>query len=129
MPIFYATFGQRFPREPHPTFPRAHHDGWVAFDAPDQTAASDAAFRAFGDDWSMLYADQPDRDFFPLGELDRYRVSREVETRARALHDLTDGASPDGYRAWERCRRSWREGYREEARAMFGPHQGDMPTV
>ena len=39
MTTFYVTFGQQYPREPHPTFGKAHRDGWVEIEADDEMAA------------------------------------------------------------------------------------------
>ena len=34
----YATFGQKYSYEPHPTLPFAHPDGWLTVTAPTASA-------------------------------------------------------------------------------------------
>lgn len=72
---FYVTFGMQYPREPHPVWPGAHHDGYVVIVAPDERTARGAAFAAFGQHWSMIYEHEPDPGYFPLGELTRLVAS------------------------------------------------------
>lgn len=75
MPEYRVTFGQRYHREPHPTFPAAHPDGWLAIDATDEDTAREVAHLMLGTHWAFLYdAATSDVDwalYFPLGELDR----------------------------------------------------------
>lgn len=70
---FYVTFGQQYPRELHPTFPRADRDGWVAMTyALDEDEAWEVAVAVFGrDGFSMLYDEpaKPTLELYPLGEL------------------------------------------------------------
>lgn len=76
MAEYRVTFGQKYAREPHPTFREAHPDGWVAVEAPDYATARAAVVEAFGIAWAELYgpgampSDQWLRTF-PRGELDR----------------------------------------------------------
>lgn len=72
MPIYHVTFGQQYPREPHPTFPAAHRDGWVDVVACDLVRAREIAFQALGVKWSEMYPDddqwrQDRRLYYPLG--------------------------------------------------------------
>lgn len=73
MPEYRITFGQQYPREPHPRLPDiAHHDGWLTIIANDEDAARELAFQIAGEHWSMIYRPTPADDFwgiFPLGEL------------------------------------------------------------
>lgn len=74
MRLFHVTFGQRFPREEHPTFPKAHRDGWVDILASDEHGAREIAVARLGQAWSGLYPDDDDwREhsvpFYPMGVL------------------------------------------------------------
>lgn len=74
---FRVTFGQRWRREGHPTFPAAHPDGWLTIVAPDEDRAREVAFGWLGRHWSDLYrATDPDAmwHLYPLGELHRIEV-------------------------------------------------------
>jgi hypothetical protein len=72
---FYITFGCQYAREPHPTYPDAHPDGYVTIIAPDERTARGAAFAAFGQAWSMIYTEPPEPYFAPRGELTRLVAS------------------------------------------------------
>jgi hypothetical protein len=39
MAEYYVTFGFQYPREPHPRFPEAHHDGWATIVAASASEA------------------------------------------------------------------------------------------
>lgn len=78
--VFYATFGQQYPRERHEHAPWAHRDGWVVVFAADRDGAMSSLSEWVGDDgWSMLYdettwrrfmtSDPPSDHFWPLGQL------------------------------------------------------------
>lgn len=70
MATFAITFGQRFPREEHPVFPEADHNGWVEVEATSASDATDAAYAIFGGDWSMVRPlSDVDTTFFPKGRL------------------------------------------------------------
>lgn len=43
MSEFRVTFGQRYASEPHPIWPEAHPDGWLAIIATDRPAAEEFA--------------------------------------------------------------------------------------
>lgn len=72
---FRVTFGQRYRREEHPAFPKAHPDGWLTVVADDENKARAWAFEFLGDRWAFLQAEPFDRDdwdgHYPLGELHR----------------------------------------------------------
>jgi hypothetical protein len=68
---FYVTFGQQYHHEPHPTFPKAHPDGWVTVVAADELAARRLAVEWLGTAWSSIYDEEPDLALFRLGELHR----------------------------------------------------------
>lgn len=73
---YFVTFGQRYRDEEHPKFEDAHPDGWVRVVAEDETAAREAAWMKFDQDYSMLYNEESFKpDSFPRGELG---VIREV---------------------------------------------------
>ncbi len=55
MATYCLTFGEKFRREPHPTFPEAHPDGWVEVDADDIAEATSIGLRLFGNDWARVY--------------------------------------------------------------------------
>lgn len=71
---FRVTFGQRFHRDEHPTFPAAHPDGWVTILAADRDTAHRAAMERLGQAWGSLYQQGDDIDWsmFPRGELARW---------------------------------------------------------
>jgi hypothetical protein len=52
MSTFYVTFGQQYRHEAHPTFPKAHPDGWVTVVAADELAARSLAVERLGTAWS-----------------------------------------------------------------------------
>lgn len=73
MPDYYITFGFQYPREPPPTFPEAHHDGWVTIVADNAPQAREIAFREFGRHWSFMYEPaEIDTSYYPKGELARF---------------------------------------------------------
>ena len=76
---YRVTFGQKYPREPHPYYDRAHHNGFVTILAPSEEAARAYAVARLGRQWAFLYSiDSPtDWSFFPLGEIDRWTVPTE----------------------------------------------------
>lgn len=75
MAVFRVTFGAQYPREPHPAFPAAHRDGYVAIEAPSEVEARIVALATLGTAWCDIYS--PERwpqvaHYFPLGELARF---------------------------------------------------------
>lgn len=80
MITFYVTFGQQYPREPHPTFPAAHHDGWIEVQAEDETVARGYVVGRLGQQWSGIYNDGDDlgRHLYPLGALAAWEVPPAV---------------------------------------------------
>lgn len=84
---YRVTFGQQYPREPHPTEPDiAHRDGWVAILAPSEEAARDLAYLRLGSAWSTI---APASDlyeaqwlgWYPLGERARWDTRRAEDRR------------------------------------------------
>lgn len=79
MSEFRVTWGQRYAREAHPTFAKAHPDGWLTIVAPDEHAARDVAIDHLGAAWSFLYVtaelDAAWDEYFPRGELARIEAS------------------------------------------------------
>ena len=68
MALFCVTFGQQYPREPHPMFGGAHRDGWVEIHADDEDDARRRAVGVLGTAWSGLYTeDDFDPGLYPLG--------------------------------------------------------------
>lgn len=77
MPEYFLTFGSQYtPRnQRHPTFDKAHADGWVVIDADSYEQARAEVVRRLDTRWSMLYgADGFEPEFFPLGELARWNA-------------------------------------------------------
>lgn len=70
---YRVTFGQRYPREVHATFPAAHKDGWLAVKARDYREAFDALARVLDDEWCNFYPPHlnsyPQVRWYPLGEI------------------------------------------------------------
>lgn len=73
MATYSVTFGQRFPREPHSSFPGAHRDGWVEIEADNESDARALAFEWLGREWSSMYDGPGSAVFYPLGCLARCR--------------------------------------------------------
>jgi len=91
MPInvteYRVTFGSQYAHEPHPRFPAAHPDGWVAVFALDELVARHAAVAVLGTAWSSIY--HPEDAGYPRGDHDSYsrgELSR-LESTDRALTD------------------------------------------
>ena len=77
MPDFYLTFGQKYPREPHPSWGAAHHNGWVRLvGAADRADARGWVTALFGRQWSEVYDSLHGfTALFPLGEIGRVDVT------------------------------------------------------
>lgn len=76
---FYFTFGQRYRREEHPSYPLAHPDGYVTIVANNWEAARQKAVELFtakeGLLFSMQYDDSNFNDeYYPRGEIERFEV-------------------------------------------------------
>ncbi len=76
MSNFYITFGQKYRSMTHPSFPKAHPDGFLVIVAPTYEEAREYAFRRLGDRWSMIYELRPNSLFFPLQELGRWTYEK-----------------------------------------------------
>jgi hypothetical protein len=75
MTEYRVTFGQKYRRDPHPTYRKAHPDGWLTIVAPDEVAARNVAVSRLGRAWAFMYAPENwDPKWYPLGELDRIEV-------------------------------------------------------
>ncbi len=73
MGTWYVTFGQQYPREPHPVLEVAHRDGWVEIEAPTWEEARARTTIELGSAWSAMYEDDDfDRSYYPLGCLARF---------------------------------------------------------
>jgi hypothetical protein len=94
---YYVTFGAQYPRELHPTFPLADHDGWVAMTyAHDETEAWEVADAMFGrDGYSTIYPEgdpgQPTLELYPRGQLAELDVTEVLNLDA----DEPETAQPD----------------------------------
>lgn len=71
MKTFYVTFGQKYRHEPHPVLPEAHPDGYLAIEADTEEQARAKAFELTGGKFAFMYQTEPERAFYPLGEIDR----------------------------------------------------------
>lgn len=73
---YYLTFGQKYYREPHPWFSKAHPSGLVQVRAYDYASAREYVIGRIGSLWSDLYeasAEQSTLDvaeLYPLGVLE-----------------------------------------------------------
>jgi hypothetical protein len=85
MAKFYLTFGVKYAREAHPTFPRAHPNGYVVIEADVYEDAREKVIEVFGIYWCDLYTEYgflnpmpvsgvPPIECFPAGEIDRFTV-------------------------------------------------------
>jgi hypothetical protein len=79
---FYVTFGQRYAREEHPSFPEAHPDGWVEVIADTEYAARVLTKKRLGTAWSHMYTEKIWKKYeenensfarFPRGSLGTFR--------------------------------------------------------
>ena len=83
------TFGQKYRREEHPTFPAAHPDGYVTVIATDESQARNAVVGLIGTAWAFCYVAPFTDDWaqcYPLGELarvDATAMTKEAETYGR----------------------------------------------
>jgi hypothetical protein len=79
---FRVTFGQKYAQNPHPRWPAAHPDGWLAVLAEDVAEARRWIYQELGIHWcDVLPADiDEDWDLYPRGELGRFRVDEHVGT-------------------------------------------------
>lgn len=84
---YWVTFGQRYAREEHPTFPAAHPDGWLVFEVADHLdhrAAYAAIWQVLGERFSDA-SQGPFRahewDLYPRGELARIQVAEDPNER------------------------------------------------
>jgi len=76
---FYFTFGQRYAREEHPSYPLAHPNGWVTIVAKDWETARRKAEELFTHDGQLLFSHDYDdsnfeSEYFPMGEIERFEV-------------------------------------------------------
>lgn len=80
---WYVTFGQKYPREDHPAFSLAHHDGWVTIIASGAEDAREHAIRILSIYWADIYPDGTDwrktEHMFPLGEIARFTSPLALE--------------------------------------------------
>lgn len=105
MPEFIITFGDQYRREPHPTFPAAHPDGFVTIEAADIARARAIAFDRFGQKWSMAYSKEEfesdeSRRLYTRGELGRVKagavsIPSGVWRHAKGAHYLVLGVAAD----------------------------------
>jgi hypothetical protein len=105
MELYYVTFGQRYRHDPHPLFPRAHPDGWVAIEAGSWERARDVAFGLFGQYWSFIYTEAEfDPSHFPRGELARVLAGQLPADVAKSLEltGLDEGEVTDNLVVTER---------------------------
>lgn len=82
---WYLTFGVQYSREPHPTWPGAHPDGWVVILAPTEPAARELAIAHFKLHWSMLSPDA----YFPV-ELNKQKYYPRGELAVLTAEGLTE---------------------------------------
>jgi hypothetical protein len=89
--VFYVTFGDKYRREEHPEFKKAHPDGYVALEADNYLQARNTAILWFGRYWSGLYRwEELQAKMYPLGQLDRITMSETIrlEEQRRSYHGL-----------------------------------------
>jgi hypothetical protein len=73
---FYVTFGTQYPdRVIHPTYARAHRDGWVRIVADSYEQARMKAFDMFGQHFATIRTDYDWKpEYFPMGEIECVEV-------------------------------------------------------
>ena len=70
MSNYFVTFGQKYAREPHPTFPGAHPDGVLKVVAEDEADARRLVFDTIGRFWAFMYDEEQITEsmhFYPYG--------------------------------------------------------------
>ena len=68
----FITFGQKYSYEPHPTFPKAHPDGWLRVTADSYEVARQIVFQVLGPAFAFDYTEEyflNSRHLYPRGEL------------------------------------------------------------
>lgn len=71
----YVTFGMKYAREPHPTYPKAHPDGWLRITAPTVEDAFNLIARRIGTAYAFYYTSANfEPHWHPMGELDHWTV-------------------------------------------------------
>ena len=93
----YATFGQKYAHETHPTLPFAHPDGWLTVTAPNEQIAYRALQKATtppGETvphYAFTYSDPRELTLYPRGELALITVdARENTTTTIRREPVTD---------------------------------------
>jgi hypothetical protein len=73
---YRVTFGQQYPREPHPHWSEANKDGWLTIIASTHIRAREVAFAFLGNHWSDVVEATAfdDWSIYPMGELARITV-------------------------------------------------------
>jgi hypothetical protein len=70
---YRVTFGFRYAREPHPTFPAADPNGWLTVMAPDEETARALVVARIGRAWAFMYpAERMSESYYPRGEICRW---------------------------------------------------------
>lgn len=100
---FIITFGQKYRRETHPTFAKAHPDGWVVVVADDDMQARLEVIHRIGREWAFLYSSAefealtrpvaPLRQLYPRGELDLWVAPETSEELVRDEVGAVDSGS------------------------------------
>lgn len=70
MSNYFVTFGQKYAREPHPTFPGAHPDGVLRVVAKDGADALLRVCETIGSFWAFMYNEEQITEsmhFYPAG--------------------------------------------------------------
>jgi hypothetical protein len=81
MTNFYVTFGQQYAREPHPTCPGAHPDGWLQVEAGTEDAARQLVTDVIGRHWAFIYDERPSLALFSRGCIGVVTEGRGLTTR------------------------------------------------
>jgi hypothetical protein len=73
---WWVTFGTRYSREPHPTWPLAHPDGYLAIHGADHATAVALANGLLDRRWAFMYpAGSLEAKWAPRGELGRITLT------------------------------------------------------
>jgi len=113
---YRVTFGLQYAHEPHPRFPAAHPDGWVAVFASDELIARCAAVAVLGTAWSSIYHPEDEwypwgAGYYPRGELGRLESTDPALTKT-FIHEAVKRA--EAIIAEQSCGES-RQGYMRQA--------------
>lgn len=126
MTQYAVTFGQKYAREEHPTFPAANPDGYLLVEAVDEAEARELIYQVLGRNWAFMYdTTDPEWDYnpstydshYPRGALGKIEGGTVVDLAPVAwCRCAEDGAAPEFFEPSEPARLDEEMSAPEEAR-------------